>query len=69
MQNHYAHILYYRGKKFAAIVFKTCSLKIISRKVLFSIKYWNKKLNKHLLDLKVIQPNSYKRFLNFTVCA
>ena len=49
-----ATLIDYRGKKFAPVVFQPCFLEIISKTYLFSFNYRIKKLNKLLLDVKVV---------------
>ena len=61
--------MYYSWKKLAPIVFRHVLLKSLVSRYLFSFNEWIKKLSKLLLDLKVFQRISYKRFLNFAACA
>ena len=55
-------------EKIAAIVVKTGNLKIISRTTLIFVQILNQNNNKLQLDLKTVQSNTYKRFLNITAC-
>ena len=56
------------GKKFATIVFWTCSLEIDSEEVLIFVYILNQKSEKILLNLNVVLTKSYKHFLNFAAC-